>query len=87
VFRQRGKLLKGLRLFEQSLFLASDQDAHCCGECDTQQLARVDPILVVDADHLSLLVECQRDRLCFSPAQAEICLQFRNDPAILPRPF
>ena len=68
---------------EQSLFAHSHQDAYRRRKRYTEQLARVDPILVIDALDASFLRKGQHDRLRFTPAKAKVFLHFPNELPIL----
>jgi hypothetical protein len=54
VLLQQRKFGNSIGAFQQSFFPASNQNAHSRGECNAEQLAGIDPVLVVDAEELGL---------------------------------
>src|SRR5208282_1078839 len=68
---------------KESLLAHSHQDADRRRKRDAEQLARIDPILVIDAQNTSFLRESQDDRLRFPPTEAKVCLHLRNELLLL----
>jgi hypothetical protein len=65
MFCQRRKFGQGLATRKQTLFAASNQDADSCGERNTEQLASIDSVLVIDAQNVGLFREGEHDGLRF----------------------
>jgi hypothetical protein len=52
VFCQCRKFGQGLAARKQTLFAASNQDADSCGERNTEQLAGIDSVLLINAQNV-----------------------------------
>jgi hypothetical protein len=66
------KSYHGLVRRKQSFLAHSHQDAYRRRKNNANQLARIDPILVIDAQNTSFVRESQDDTFRFTPAEAKV---------------
>jgi len=74
---------EGLVRRKQSFLTHSHQEAYRRRKHSAKQLARIDPILIIDAQNTSFVRESQDDSFRFTPAEAKVSLQFRNEFPVL----
>jgi len=72
MLRQRLRFYEGLFNAQNLLLAHSHQDAHRSCKRNPKQLARIDPVLVIDAQNSCLLAKSQDDGFGFTPAEAKI---------------